>query len=341
MGFRKAVKSESWLRLALAGPAGSGKTYTALALASELAGGKPVAVVDTERGSASKYADLFEFDVLELEAFHPDRYVEAIAEAATGSYGVVVLDSLSHAWNGSGGILELVEEYGKRKYAGNSFKAWGDVKPIENRLVAALTGSPIHVIATMRSKTEYVVEQNDRGKATPRKVGTAPVQRDGFEYEFDVFGEMTQDNELIIHKTRCPALTGVIISKPGKPLADTLRAWLHGAPAAAVAREPAPIATTTIDIPAPATIDPWAEVRELATQLHLSDGERTVLFAKHKKNRDKILAELRLRLAAKTSSTVDAMEAEADLAKIRQHAINALTTDDEVADLAAMGTVVP
>lgn len=228
--FKKAIKHEAKLRLALAGPAGSGKTYTALSLASLLAGDKPVAVIDTERGSASKYADLFSFDVLELESYHPDRYVEAIQEAVSAGYGVVVIDSLSHAWNGHDGLLELVEQLGKRKYNGNSFKAWGDVKPVENRLVEALTASSVHVIATMRSKTEYVVEQNDRGKATPRKVGTAPIQRDGFEYEFDVFGEMTQDNELIIHKTRCPALTNALIAKPGKPLADTLRIWLSGAP---------------------------------------------------------------------------------------------------------------
>ena len=228
IAFKKAVKAESKLRMALAGPSGSGKTFTALMLATTLAGDKPVAVIDTERGSASKYADLFSFDVLELDDFHPDRYVEAIQTAAQAGYGVVVIDSLSHAWNGSGGLLEQVENIGKRKYNGNSFKAWGDVKPIENRLVEAITGSNIHVIATMRSKTEYVVEQNERGKATPRKVGTAPVQRDGFEYEFDVFGEMTSDNELMIQKTRCSALTGQVIPKPGAGLAQVLAEWLHG-----------------------------------------------------------------------------------------------------------------
>lgn len=228
VAFKKAIKAESKLRMALAGPSGSGKTFTALMLATSLANGKPVAVIDTERGSASKYADLFEFDVLELEDFHPDRYVEAIEAAARDGYGVIVIDSLSHAWNGTNGLLEQVEQIGKRKYNGNSFKAWGDVKPSENRMVAAITGNSIHVIATMRSKTEYVVEQNERGKATPRKVGMAPVQRDGFEYEFDVFGEMTPDNELLIQKTRCSALTGQVISKPGAGLAQILAEWLRG-----------------------------------------------------------------------------------------------------------------
>jgi len=237
MTFQRAVKREAKLRLALSGPSGSGKTYTALTLARSLAGPSGlVAVIDTEHGSASKYADLFEFDVLELDSFSPDRYVEAIHEAAAAGYAVIVLDSLSHAWNGTDGLLEQVEKIGKARYAGNTFKAWGDIKPLENRLIEAITGSPIHVIGTMRSKTDYVVEQNERGKAQPRKVGTAPIQRDGFEYEFDVFGELTADNELIVQKTRCPALTGQVIAKPGKPLADILIHWLIGAPAAPPAR---------------------------------------------------------------------------------------------------------
>lgn len=224
MAFKKAVKSAAKLRMALVGPSGSGKTWTALELAEALADGQPVAVVDTERGSASKYADVYDFDVLELDTFHPNNYIQAIADAAREGYAVVVLDSLSHAWNGRGGILEIVQ----RK--GNSFQAWGEVKPIENALIEAIVGAPIHVIATMRSKTEYVVETNDKGKAAPRKVGTAPVQRDGLEYEFDVFGELDQENTLTVNKTRCPALTGAVIAKPGKPLANILRKWLAGAP---------------------------------------------------------------------------------------------------------------
>ena len=224
MAFKKATKARLKLRMALSGPAGSGKTYTALTLAKWLAAGQPVAVIDTERGSASKYADLFEFDVLELDSFHPQKYVEAINEAVAAGYAVIVIDSLSHAWSGKGGILEIVQ----RK--GNSFQAWGEVKPIEAALIEAVTGAQIHVIATMRSKTEYVVERDERGKSAPRKVGLAPVQRDGMEYEFDVFGELDQENTLMIQNTRCPALTGALITKPGKTLAETLRAWLSGAP---------------------------------------------------------------------------------------------------------------
>lgn len=221
--FQKATKSQSRLRFALFGPSGSGKTFTALTVASAL--GK-VAVIDTERGSASKYADLFDFDVLELSTYAPDKYVEAIHEAEQAGYDVIVIDSLSHAWNGVGGVLEMVDKTAKRSQSNNSYTAWRDVTPQHNALVDAITGSSLHVIATMRSKTEYVMEPNEKGKMQPRKVGLAPVQRDGMEYEFDVCGEMTIDNELLISKSRCFDLSGAVISKPTVEVGNTLKAWL-------------------------------------------------------------------------------------------------------------------
>lgn len=221
--FVRATKARSRLRLALFGPSGSGKTYTALTLASAFGS---VAVVDTERGSASKYADRFCFDVLELGDFHPQRYIEAIRAAEGAGYDVVVIDSLSHAWNGAGGVLEQVDRATKRSASNNKFTGWRDVTPLHNALIDALIGSSIHVIATMRSKTEYVLEVNERGKQAPRKVGLAPVQRDGMEYEFDVCGELTQDNELLISKSRCEALTNAVIPHPGIELGEQLLRWL-------------------------------------------------------------------------------------------------------------------
>lgn len=226
--FQKAIKRNAKLRLSIQGPSGSGKTYTALSIATNLNAGK-VAVVDTEHGSASKYADLFDFDVMELKApYHPDNYVNAIAEAAKAGYGVVVLDSLTHAWKGEGGILELVTEIAKRKYGGNTYAAWNDATPIQKRLIESIVGSSIHVIATMRSKMEYVQEKDERGKSSIRKVGMAPEQRDDMPYEFDVVLDMNTDNEAIVSKTRCPELTGKLIAKPGKQVAETLAKWLIG-----------------------------------------------------------------------------------------------------------------
>lgn len=224
--FKRAVKTQSRLRLALAGPAGSGKTYSALNVGSVLANGQPLAVVDTERGSASKYSDLFDFDVLELDTFHPQNYIDAIEAAASGGYAVLVIDSLSHAWMGKDGALELVDRAAKRSQSGNSFAAWRDVTPLHNQLVDAMLRANLHLIVTMRSKQEYVQEKDQNGKTSVRKIGLAPVQRDGLEYEFDVFGDLDTNNNLIIGKTRCPELTGALIPKPGEPLARTLLAWL-------------------------------------------------------------------------------------------------------------------
>ncbi len=228
--FTKATKKQARLRLALVGPSGSGKTYTSLELASRL--GKRVAVIDTERGSASKYADLFEFDTLELTTFSPSNYIKAIQAAETEGYDVIVVDSLSHAWTGKEGALELVDRATKRSQSNNSYFAWREVTPQHNALVDAILGTRCHVIASMRAKTEYVLEKDKDGKMVPRKVGLAPVQRDGMEYEFDVVGDMTVDNEFIVSKTRCPALSGQIYAKPGANVAQILIDWLgQGAPA--------------------------------------------------------------------------------------------------------------
>jgi hypothetical protein len=221
--FAKATKHQSKLRMALIGPSGSGKTYTALRVAAA-AGGK-IALIDTERGSASKYADMFEFDVLNLDSFHPERFMEAINAAGEAGYDWLVIDSLSHAWMGKDGALELVDNAKKRSQSGNSFTAWRDVTPIHNHLVDAILGCKCHVIATMRAKTEYVVEKDEKGRSTPRKIGMAPVQRDGMEYEFDVIADMNHDNDFVVSKSRCPALNGQIINKPGEDLAATLMNW--------------------------------------------------------------------------------------------------------------------
>lgn len=234
MPFQKAVKYGSKLRLALAGPSGAGKTYTALTLACALAGGKPVAVIDTERGSASKYAltkdgQGFDFDVMELTNYHPQRYIDAIHEAEQAGYAVLVIDSLTHAWNSVGGVLEIVDNAAKRSQSKNTFNAWGEGTKIQNQLIDAITRSNMHIICTMRSKTEYVIEQVN-GKNMPRKVGMAPIQRQDIEYEYDVYAEMTVENTMLVQKSRCSELSGQVIEKPGSEVAAVLDAWLAGDP---------------------------------------------------------------------------------------------------------------
>lgn len=233
MAIRKAEKRQAKLRLALCGPTGSGKTYSALAIATGLGG--RIGVIDTERNSACLYSDKFTFDVeAEMQTFAPGAYVEKIREFAEAGYDVLVIDSLSHAWNGEGGALAMVDEAAKRARGGNgnSFAAWRDVTPHHNRMVEAILSYPGHVVVTMRSKMEYVLEDGPGGKKVPRKVGMAPVQRDGLEYEFTVVGDMDTDHNLIVTKSRCSALADKVINRPGADMAKTLVAWLNdGAPA--------------------------------------------------------------------------------------------------------------
>lgn len=244
MSFKKATREQSKGRVAIIGPSGAGKTYTMLLLLQML--GKRVAVIDSERGSASKYAGCtdkatgitFDFDVLELESHSPEAYVQAIQLAEREGYDAIGVDSLSHAWMGKDGALEQVDKAAKRSQSGNSFTAWRDVTPKHNALVDALTMCRAHLIVTMRSKTEYVLEEDGRGKKTPRKIGLAPIQRDGLEYEFDVVGDMNHEHDYVISKTRCAALDGAVINKPGAQLAETLRAWLETG-AAPTTKQPA------------------------------------------------------------------------------------------------------
>jgi hypothetical protein len=223
--FRRAVKRDAKVRLALTGPSGSGKTYTLLKIASELGG--PIALVDTERRSAEKYADLFEFDTLPLESFSPDLVPRLIETAVANGYRVLIIDSLSHFWTGTDGELDQVEKV-KRRLRDNGFAAWREITPKHNRMIDAMLSAPIHILVSMRVKTEWVMETEERtGKTKPRKIGLQPVMRDGIEYEFDVCGDMDQENTLQITKSRCPQLSGGVFPKPGREVVGILKEWLR------------------------------------------------------------------------------------------------------------------
>ena len=244
-GFKRATKAAAKLRLGLIGPAGSGKTMTALRVAHGLGG--RVAVIDTERGSASLYSGEhgLQFDVMELDSYEAERFIQAIREAEQAGYDVLIIDSLSHAWAGKGGILEFVDKAAKRS-GGGSFSGWRDATPLHNQLVDAILGAKMHVICTLRSKVEHVIETVN-GRTQVRKVGLQPVQRDGLEYEFTVVGDVTQDHELIVTKTRAAWLKDAIIREAGEDLGRQLAAWLtDGTPAPA---QPAPAAAAEDPLP--------------------------------------------------------------------------------------------
>lgn len=225
--FTRATKTKIKLRMALDGPSGAGKTYTGLVFATTLAGpnGK-VAVIDTERGSARKYADQFTFDVLELTTFAPSLYIEAIKTAESAGYDVILIDSLSHAWEGEGGVLEQHEQATLREPGHNSYTAWRTVTPEHRKLVDAMLASKCHIIGTMRSKMEYAQVEDERGKKTVKKLGMAPIQRQGMEYEFDIVADMDIDHNMIVSKSRCFAVADDVVKKPGAAWFGKVMAWL-------------------------------------------------------------------------------------------------------------------
>jgi len=189
--FRKAERRKAKARVALSGPSGSGKTYSSLLMAFGLASSPDkVALIDTESGSGELYAHLGDYAYAALEApFTPQKYIEAIKAAEDAGFEVIIIDSLSHAWAGQGGMLDLHDKATAK--TGNSFTAWRNVTPLHNQLVDTILGCKAHVIATLRAKTEYVVEKNG-DKTNIRKVGLAPVFRDGIEYEFTIFFDLLQ-----------------------------------------------------------------------------------------------------------------------------------------------------
>jgi DNA polymerase III delta prime subunit len=231
MAFQKATKRKMRLRCALEGPPGSGKTYSALAIGRALVGESGrIAVIDTERGSASKYSDEFDFDVVELDTYAPATFVELIREAEAEGYDLLIIDSLSHAWMGAEGMLEQVDKIAKRKQYSSNFPAWKDANPQERLLWDTMLGCDMHVMATLRTKTEYVIEEvvgrDGKKRSVPRKVGLAPIQREGLEYEFDVVAEMDMDHNMIVTKTRCKPLTDRAFNRPGAEVAEILHEWL-------------------------------------------------------------------------------------------------------------------
>ncbi len=227
MSFQKATRQQAKLRLALAGPSGSGKTYSALLVARGLVPGGRIALLDTERGSGALYADLADYDVATLAPpYGPERYIALIREAERQGYDLLIIDSLSHAWTGQGGVLDLHEKAATAA-RGNTWAAWREVTPAHNALVEAMLGANLHLIATLRTKTAYEVTE-ENGKKKPVKVGLAPVQREGIEYEFTLVFDLTVEGHVATAAKDRTTLFGGQHFTPSVDTGATLRAWLEG-----------------------------------------------------------------------------------------------------------------
>jgi len=230
--FHKAERKKGKLRLGIAGPAGAGKTYSALQIAFGMGG--RVALIDTERGSGELYDHLGDYDVCTIEApFEPAKFVAAIREAEKQGYETIIIDSLTHAWAGQGGLLDTHGKIADR--GGNSWAAWRKVTPQHNELVDAMIQSSCHIIATMRSKMEYT-QSEENGKKTVKKLGMSPIQRDGMEYEFSVFLDLDLNHTAASSKDRTSLFDGKYFT-PTPETGKILINWLNNAPDAEI---PAP-----------------------------------------------------------------------------------------------------
>jgi hypothetical protein len=225
MAFKQAERTQLYLRCALFGPSGSGKTMTALRIAKGIADkmGVPFAVIDTEARSASKYADRFSFMVDDLEGKTIDHYIASMNDCVKAGYKVLVIDSLSHAWRE---LTEEVDRIAQASTSKNTFSPWAKVNPKQKRFIDAILNFPGHIIATMRSNTEWVIGENKSGKSIPEKIGLKPEQGKGIEFEFDILLELDQKHQAAVTKDRTGKFQDETIDKPGEEFGTALYDWL-------------------------------------------------------------------------------------------------------------------
>lgn len=272
MEKRKAQRKKVAPKIGLSGSSGSGKTYSSLRMAyGYCEDWSKICLVDTEGGRGELYSDtsikginIGEYDYIRLDPpFTPKRYIEAIHLAESDpNIEIIVLDSMSHAWAGSGGELDMKDAFSQGSKE-NSFTAWRKVTPEHNNLVETILRSRCTIFATLRTKTEYVIEDQG-GKKVPRKIGMAPVFRDGFEYEMTVFFDMSQEHYANATKDN----TGIFDGAPFKVTEDhgkMLREWLENG----------------ADIPIPATPASKEQIVDLCKTKPFSKAGLEKLLTEH------------------------------------------------------------
>lgn len=241
--LKKAQRTKAKLKLGISAPSGGGKTLGALLIAYGLMKEKypalpenelwgKIAIIDTENGSGELYVGkeianvkIGQYNAITLEPpFEADRYIDAIKLCKKAEMEVTIIDSTTHLWAGEGGLLQKQGEIAKR--TGNSYTAWRDVTPQHNHFVDTMLQTDMHIIATMRSKVDYIQEKDGSGKTTIRKVGLAPIQKEGMEFEFTLFLDINTDHEAFVSKDR----TSIYDQKTFKitpEVGATLMRWLE------------------------------------------------------------------------------------------------------------------
>ena len=212
MELTVATRKQAKMKMALQGPAGSGKTLGALNIAYGLCKDwSKIVVIDTENYSASLYSHLGKFSVVNIDSpYSPEKFIEAIKLCEQAQMEVIVIDSISHEWDGAGGILDI-----HSNMAGNSFTAWGKLTPRHNAFVQTILQSMVHVVCTIRSKQDYVLTEKN-GKQVPEKIGLKAITRDGMDYEFTVVLDLDIKHNAVASKDR----TGLFMDRPGFKISE-------------------------------------------------------------------------------------------------------------------------
>ena len=223
MQLRKATRLKAKIRLGLSAVSGGGKTYSSLLIAKGLSNNdmSKIALIDTENGSGDLYADLGDYNVITLEApYTPERYIECIKACEAAGMEVIIIDSITHEWDGKGGILEI-----SSSMTGNSYTNWAKLTPRHQSFIDAILQSKCHVITTVRRKQDYEMTTNSMGKLVPQKVGLKEVTREGFEYELTVNLELDTMHNATVSKDRTGLFAGKPDFKPSEETGKVLLEW--------------------------------------------------------------------------------------------------------------------
>jgi len=290
--LKKAQRSKAFLKLGISAPSGGGKTLGALllgyGLVKKMYPDKPadflwskIAIIDTENGSGELYVGsthqntkIGEYNAVTIRSpFEVDKYISALDLCEKAGMDVCIIDSTTHAWSGEGGLLEEQQNIAKR--IGNSYAAWRDITPKHNEFVSKMLQTPMHVIATMRSKQEYVQEKTDNGKTTIRKVGLEPEQRKGMEFEFTVFFEIDVDHKAFGSKDRTSLYDQKWFTITPE-IGERYMEWLQGG----VDEAPEILATSHVSNPEVARQGVLQEIIAIATKLGGSSNEAVTAVMK-------------------------------------------------------------
>jgi len=295
--LRKASRKKTKMRVALSGPSGSGKSYSALLLASGMAPWEKIALIDTENGSGDLYAHLGGYNVLTLAApFTPERYAQAIDACEKAGMEVIIIDSMSHEWDGKGGILEE-----KDRMSGNSFTNWGKLTPRHNAFVDRILRSSCHVVATLRAKQDYILVENEKGRQEPKKIGMKSITREGVDYEFTLVFDLDINHLATSSKDRTglfmtPEAEAVMPQKITPEIGTRILSWTQQGVEADVPVQQAP----NLPGSAPATIAPATKEHtdQITNLCDLTSTDKKQLFDHFKTTEEKLTVQQALSIIA-------------------------------------------